>query len=203
MWIGNFEADKQSYFQNTVKRGDLVWDVGAHIGFYTVLFSKLSGPEGQVVAFEPMSMNVSHLRNHIRLNEINNVTIVQAAVWHTDQLIGFSDGHYDSSTGKVENLSTYQIPSITLDNFWLINGKRGPKLIKIDVEGAEEHVLRGAERMLTAARPVIVLALHGENAATACSNILKSLNYNIYNYKNQLIEDTPKTSEIIAIPRPV
>jgi hypothetical protein len=79
-WLGSYEADKQPRFASVIRPGDIVFDIGAHVGFYSLLASKMVGPQGRVFAFEPVQRNLYYLHRHLQLNRIANVTVVQTAV---------------------------------------------------------------------------------------------------------------------------
>src|SRR5262245_8579614 len=91
-WLGSYEYQKQRLFAKSVSPGDVVFDVGAHVGFYTLLASVLVGKRGRVIAFEPVPANLEYLRHHIRLNRIDNVEIIEAAVSDTDGVSAFKIG---------------------------------------------------------------------------------------------------------------
>jgi len=79
-WLGTYEFAKQRLFSETIREGSVVYDIGAHVGFYTLLASVLVGPKGKVVAFEPLPRNIYYLKKHLRLNQCKNVILVEAAV---------------------------------------------------------------------------------------------------------------------------
>jgi hypothetical protein len=79
-WLGSYEFDKQRLFEQTVTRGSVVFDIGAHVGFYTLLSSVLVGTVGKVFAFEPVPRNLHYLYEHLRFNDATNVTVTEAAV---------------------------------------------------------------------------------------------------------------------------
>jgi predicted methyltransferase len=72
-WLGRYEYKKRIIFENTVRQGNTVLDIGAYVGFYTVLASILVGPTGKVHAFEPLPRNLEYIKEHLRLNNITNV----------------------------------------------------------------------------------------------------------------------------------
>ena len=80
LWLGIFEPKKRSAFESTVPKGGIVFDIGASVGFYTLLGSVLVGGEGRVFAFEPLPQNLSYLKKHLQLNRITNVAVIEAAV---------------------------------------------------------------------------------------------------------------------------
>src|SRR5581483_1847479 len=79
-WLGTYERSKCKVFAAAIAEGDVVYDVGAHVGYYTLLASKLVGARGHVYAFEPLPANLEFLERHLKLNQITNVTVVPAAV---------------------------------------------------------------------------------------------------------------------------
>ena len=179
-WLGCYEYDKQRILENEVHPGDTVFDVGAHRGFFTLVASSLTGPEGKVIAFEPLPANQRYLREHLRMNRISNVTVVEAAVADTCGTARFADGSdynpkcisaHLSPEGEVE------VRTVTLDSLVEAGEAPSPNLVKIDVEGAEMLVLRGARRLLQAGRPTLVIDTHGRQAHEECCAFLGALGY--------------------------
>src|SRR5882762_9068753 len=79
-WLGYYEPTKQREFSAAIKSGDVVYDLGANVGIYSLLASILVGPRGRVISFEPVPRNLIFLRRHLRLNEITNCSIMDVAV---------------------------------------------------------------------------------------------------------------------------
>lgn len=79
-WLGFYEKDTARIFADLVREGAVVYDIGANVGFYTLLASQLAGDTGRVFAFEPLPQNLDLLRRHVDLNLAKNVTVVAAAV---------------------------------------------------------------------------------------------------------------------------
>ncbi len=79
-WLGSYEIAKRRVFETHVTKGSIVFDVGAHVGYYTLLASVLAGAEGRIFAFEPLPQNLQFLREHVRINHLANVTVIDAAV---------------------------------------------------------------------------------------------------------------------------
>ncbi|HEX6832536.1 MAG TPA: FkbM family methyltransferase, partial [Rudaea sp.] len=79
-WLGSYEYDKQRLFARVARSGDVVFDIGANVGFYTLLAATCVAPTGRVVAFEPMPSNVKRIHQHLKLNRIGSVHSVEAAV---------------------------------------------------------------------------------------------------------------------------
>lgn len=138
-------------FKKVVKQGDIVVDVGASLGFYTLLAAKLVGEKGKVYAFEPEPTNYSLLLKNIEINGYDNVIAVQKAVFSTTGTIrlfldpGDVGGHslYQSDGSR----KSIEIESITLDEFFESKEQR-IDVIKMDIEGAEQAAFLGMERIL-------------------------------------------------------
>jgi FkbM family methyltransferase len=141
-----------SYFQwYTPKGGETVFDVGAHCGVSTYYFSKLVGPSGRVIAFEPDPVNYSLLLLNIERHQLSNVTPLQIAVsdkrgeadFNCEESIGSGLMQHSSraSIGKVVKVRT-----VTLEGAFLEWGP--PSFCKIDIEGAEIAVISAAQEFL-------------------------------------------------------
>jgi FkbM family methyltransferase len=177
-WLGSYEYDKRILFETMVSEGFTVFDVGAHVGFYTLLASTAVGAEGQVVAFEPVPRNLSYLRRHLQLNHIENVTVVEAAVSDTPGIAQFDQGQ-DSHVGHISSQGALQVRAVTLDALIATGEVPRPDCIKVDVEGAELAVLRGAEGTLWRTHPILFVATHGRANHAECIGYLESLEYGV------------------------
>jgi FkbM family methyltransferase len=193
-WLGSYEYKKRIIFENTVRPGNIVFDIGAHVGFYTVLASVLTGPTGKVYAFEPLPRNLEYLREHLRLNHIVNVEVIDAAVSDSCDTASFKEGSYPS-TGHVDEEGELLVKTVSLD--WLI--EKGeisiPDQIKIDVEGGELAVLRGGKLLLEHSHPIVFLATHGQVIHQRCCELLSSLGYRFQAIDGRILE---QSREILA-----
>jgi hypothetical protein len=92
-WLGGYEQEKQELFSSIVKPGSIVvFDIGANVGFYSLLASVLTGPTGHLFAFEPLPRNLRFLRRHLQLNDLDNVTVIDAAVSRENGEVRFENG---------------------------------------------------------------------------------------------------------------
>lgn len=193
-WLGDYEFKKQALVVEKISRGQVVFDIGAHVGFYTLLFSALVGPSGVVVAFEPLPRNLRYLHEHIRLNQIKNVQVIEAAV--TDRSGNTLFQELSSSfTGRVSERGQLLVPQVSTDN--LISDGKVPKpdYLKIDIEGGEYAALRGAQVTLGDYHPGIFLATHGQDVHEQCCTLLAKLGYELRSVTGESI---PETSELLA-----
>ncbi len=139
--------------------GSVVFDVGAHHGLLTVLFCRWTGPTGHVHAFEPSPPNVLALDANIALNHLQNCTRQFVAVGSTT---GIAEMNGESVATR--NIASRTVPQMELDQYCCSENIQKVDVIKIDVEGFEGNVLRGAKKLL-ARRPKIALELHLDDLA--------------------------------------
>ena len=170
--LGIYEPKVIRALQQHLRVGDTCLDVGGHVGYLTLLMARLVGPGGRVVAFEPVPETFEALRENVRLNGLENVTLECTAVGENQGMISlFCDAAQELSwTPSVSaysvpgnNLKKIAVPVLSLDGYLESSALR-PSLVKIDVEGAELAVLRGARRMLLEARPVVLVEIHDRGA---------------------------------------
>ena len=145
-------------FQKYVKKGDNVLDIGANIGYFTLMLAKLVGPTGKVFAFEPDPRNISLLKKNIETNGYQNVVVVPKAVSNvnekctlfTSQSTFGQNRIYEPKKTKNQEYIPIESETIFLDNFFMNNKKiENISFVKIDVEGAEKYVLEGMKNILS------------------------------------------------------
>ncbi len=156
MTADRYERDTTRLFERLVKPGQLVMDLGAHVGYYTLLSAKLVGPTGRVYAFEPESKNYALLQQNIARNGYQNVTAVNKAVADVSGarelfLSGLDNGFHSLFQLKLRQAPDAQptvIEAVTLDDF--LEGLGWPRvdLIKMDIEGGELTALEGMQQLL-------------------------------------------------------
>jgi FkbM family methyltransferase len=158
--LGTTEAEVQRFLTANLKPGDVCFDIGANVGFFTLIAARLVGDTGRVYAFEPLPSNAEALRRNIALNGLQNVEVIEAAVSERSGTAELVLGQ-SSLDARLSMLGEAQpdaiaVRVISLDDFE-IDGS--PSLVKIDAEGAEYAVLSGMRRVL-ASTPVILCELH-------------------------------------------
>lgn len=146
-----------------LREGDVAVDGGANIGFFTVLMAKLVGPTGKVLAFEPGTNNLEKLRENIALNKLGNVEVLDSALWHRDDPclhFHLCEDSGENSVWKSEfALSEVIVSGAKLSGYYR-DRQQKLRLIKLDVEGAEQHALEGAYMHLGMQVPYIVCELN-------------------------------------------
>ncbi len=161
------------FLAGRLKRGAVVYDIGANCGQMALFFSRMIGAEGKVFSFEPVPQNISSLRRNLELNHCGNVEVIEAAVAADTQPQRFcfdsachTMGTLEGAMVKLDQWSTVlEVPCLTLDGL-LDQGCRPPQVMKIDVEGSGLGVVEGAYRLIEKHRPAIYFELHAadENA---------------------------------------
>jgi len=176
-YLGTHEYGNQGLFHKEVLPGDTVYDVGANVGFFTLLASELVGGHGKVVAFEPLPQNLKFLRKHIELNGLANVQVIDKAVANANGRVLFSCGD-GSSTAHISDKGEIEVDAVSLDSLIEKRAIPPPDFVKIDVEGAESLVLTGAKRILDEYCPCILLSTHAPVVQAAnCLSLLRSSGY--------------------------
>jgi FkbM family methyltransferase len=199
---GTWESDVVNAVVSTVKTGATAIDIGAHIGYYTLLLAKCVGPIGRVISFEPLPVNFALLEKNVRLNRLPHVQMNAQAVFSRNEELTITVPDDAPNSGDASILSTegtqhFRVPAVTLDSFCSNAGLR-PDFLKMDVEGAEYDVLLGAKETIARSRPKILIELHhfdGNLAANPVPELLSSWNYEI-----QWIDRSHMTSHILAVP---
>jgi FkbM family methyltransferase len=153
-------AHQQYHLRYLPKPGDHVLDAGAYDGMLSVLYSRLVGPTGLVIALEPDEANVSLVRANFGLNQVNNVKVLEKVLWSKPGEVSFcSLGTVASSAvcrpddAKVSAKAATTIDRLTCE-------LRLPRLdfVKMDIEGAEVHALEGARETMARFHPFFAVA---------------------------------------------
>jgi FkbM family methyltransferase len=177
-WLGSYEYANQRLFSKAIRPGSVVYDVGAHVGFYTLLAATLVGPQGHVVAFEPVPRNIWYLREHLKLNGITNVTVVEAAAGAGEGSAWFDEGP-GSSMGYLSDAGGLRVQTVCIDEMVAAGKIPPPEYIKMDVVGAEALVLTGAKATLVKRLPILFLSTHGPQVHRECQALLRALPYEV------------------------
>jgi FkbM family methyltransferase len=213
-WIPNrgIKAD-ETLLRNAaeaVKPGSVVWDVGANMGLFSFAAAGLAGARGSVYAFEPDAVMARLLRRSARLNpQAAHVEVIPCAVAQELGLAHFEiakrsrasnalEGYQLSQGGGVRELET--VVTVSLD--WLSERLPPPDVLKIDVEGAELAVFRGAQQMLKTKSPILIFELTRPNWGEE-SRLLSDLGYTLFDSELPPAQRQPLTGathNILGIP---
>jgi FkbM family methyltransferase len=168
--LGTCDPQLQDFMQQSLFRGMTFYDVGANVGFYSMIAARLVDKTGNVISFEPLPENLRALEGNATANHFPNIKIFPFALgcrneeaiflvserptWGKLDGIGEPPDQYSTNirvkVGRLDSLiAQYDLPN--------------PDLVKIDVEGAEVEVLNGARQLLTRNRPIVIVELHGTN----------------------------------------
>jgi FkbM family methyltransferase len=193
-WLGSYEVELQQRISRELTPGSVFFDLGANVGFYTLL-AALSTKPRLVCAFEPVPANLVYLRRHLELNHVRNVEVLEMAI---SDRVGTAEFEVEETRamGRLSAGGHLRVATSTLDA--LIEGHTvpAPDFIKMDIEGGELAALRGATQCFLRIRPKLFLAVHGRQQHEACVELLASWKYHI-EYLARRLEDR---AEILAQP---
>ena len=157
-------------FLSRIRAGDVVWDVGANVGFYTRLAAELAGPIGAVVAFEPGPATFKELSGNLSRAAVANVQLMNMALSDTDGTASFATSSEYFSVGRIVTGSAgtsaemISVPTARADTLVADGRAKPPTFLKIDVEGHELAVVKGMEHLL---------------AAPACKGVLVEVHFSL------------------------
>lgn len=193
---GDYEAYETSIILNNIKKGDTVVDIGANIGFHTILFANKIGPQGKVYAFEPDPVSYKILLKNIKANNFKNVIASPLAISNKKAVLNlykskdnYGDNRVYSSDISSTNLT---IKADSLDNFFsdLITKGKKISLLKIDTQGFEPFVIQGAKKLIKKYKPILFFEYWPYGYHSSKSNGTEMLNYLKKIYKDlYLIDD--------------
>jgi FkbM family methyltransferase len=151
----SYEPHVTRAIEHALKPGGVFLDIGANIGYYTLLAAARVGPQGNVIAFEPNPHNCELLSKSVELNRFANVTLHAYAVSDQAGSFGFSA---DDSNGRLiagdQEIAQFQVETVVLDQFLAQEARID--LIKMDIEGFEGKALQGMKELIRRHTPVII-----------------------------------------------
>jgi FkbM family methyltransferase len=198
--LGITERVTTALVNRHVNAGQVVLDIGANIGYFTLLFARRVGPSGRVIAFEPSRDNVELLNKNIAVNGYGNVEIVDQAVSDRPGKIALhlsptSVDHriFDSGDGRPSR----EVSVTTIDDYWRAAGRPRIDFVKMDIQGAEGHALDGMSETLRANTSVALvvefwpygLRLSGKSPRRVLEQ-LESLGFALYRVTDSSLEET-------------
>lgn len=194
MWFGVDEPWIARLSQKLLNPSDVVYDLGAHIGYTTVLFAHLLKGTGEVHAFEILPSTADQLGKTIEANGFQNVRIHAVG-------LGAESGVFELPVGptamtsllaeKQAGQKTELVKVVKLDDYRQENDLPAPTLIKMDIERAEIDCLKGSLELIRECRPTMIIAFHSKDLLLQGYDLLTSLGYKLYD------EDGPLTTDSI------
>ena len=172
--FGTFEPATVKVLKRLVKSGDTALDIGANVGYMSLVLAKCVGNSGRVFSFEPDSKNFALLKRNIALNADCNIEPIAKAVSDSHQPIRLYHAKFDFNAGAHSMLPSekhssdfVEIEATTIDEFVTSHGLKKVDVIKIDIEGAEMKAFNGMSETLRRSRPFVVCELCEEHQARA------------------------------------
>jgi FkbM family methyltransferase len=187
-WLGTYEPELQSAINDWIQPGKVAYDVGANIGYISLLLARRLGQGGRVFAFEALPSNRERLQANLELSGYADyISLIPAAVLDRSQparfLVGPSGGmgKAEGSAGRVEfNYRTsIEVEGISLDDFVYRDGNLPPQAVKMDIEGGEVLALPGMLRILKEIRPIVLMELHGPESAQVAWQTFSQAGYDL------------------------
>lgn len=187
-WLGTYELALQAAIEKYCLPGMVVYDVGANIGYISMIFARQIGKAGKVLAFEPLPDNFKRLTDNIALNDLPaQIACFQAAVIDGSGSTTFfvhksgAMGKAQGSLGRDEKYtSQINVPAIALDDFIFKQNHPRPDLIKMDIEGGEVLAIQGMEKTLHDIQPTMLVEIHSHAALDCLWKEFKTYGYRLF-----------------------
>lgn len=176
LWLGTYERKQSSIFVQRCKGSKIFLDLGAHAGYYTLLYKSVN-KKSKVYSFEPVEENHNNLKKHIDINSLTEIFTFKYAVADTEGVLSFARGN--SVGGKLCATGDMEVTAVKLSRLLKEGVIPFPDLIKIDIEGAEYKVLKDLKAFLIEKKPLIFLSTHSREVRYACLELVTSLDYKI------------------------
>ena len=187
-WLGAYEPELQDAIGRHIRPGMVAYDVGANVGYISLMLARAIGESGRVLAFEPLPANAERIRRNAALNpEGSRVELHELAVSNGPGTVHFRV-HTSNAMGRMETVEgrtegygeSIEVATAGLDELVFERGLPAPDVIKMDIEGGEVLALPGATRLLVEKHPLILLELHGPQAAKVAWDVLHSAGYRLF-----------------------
>lgn len=185
-WLGSYEVEKQKLIAKYVKERMICYDIGAHVGFYSLMFSRLVGETGKVFSFEPNPLNLFYLLKHLELNKVKNVRVFPFGLWKDNGIFGLTLSSSESYLNRAEE-PILRSPVFRIDDL-IYQYVLPPDVIKIDAEGAELEVLEGMEKLLRRGSVIVFVALDNKDKREEVYKFLANFGYKIFDLTEKEID---------------
>ena len=185
--LGTHEEELTDKLVSLLKPSSVFYDIGANVGYYSIIASQIV-EGGEVYAFEPIPASRTLMNEHIDINNISNVNVLSYGVSDEIKKVSFTNSSHLSANSYILEGDTpndgdmLEVECISIDSGISEKGFKPPSIIKIDVEGAEFDVLKGAKETIKKYKPIIFLATHDsivEGVTQSCISFLENLGYDV------------------------
>ena len=211
--LGTYEVPIQKIFAQHLKTGDVFYDIGANVGFFSIIAAKLVGG-GKVYAFEPGSENAKSIRHNAELNDFKQIEVIEKAVSNTSGtgeflLAKYSGGHALATADAPPDLAgKVTVDLVSIDDLIASEQIEPPNFVKIDVEGAELDVLKGMTQTIKTYQPTVIYEVDdGDRAAyerkyQELADFFESFSYQVTQTENSYDTIDWCVGHAIATPKP-
>jgi len=195
-WDGYMNFEYTGIFIDLIKKLDCFLDIGANIGYYSLLASHMN-PNIKVTSFEPAPGPLYYFRKNVEVNDFHNITIEPIAISHKNGEIAFYEVQNlkykylkyslsgEGNTGSIidhRDVCKNVVKTTTLDNYTISNNIKIIDLIKIDTEGTEHLILEKSDKVLTELKPIIICETLFNKIEQKIEEIMKSYHYRFFNH---------------------
>ena len=197
--FGAYERANVNFLLTRIFDKAIFWDIGANIGYFSCIMARCL-TKGEVVCVEPLPENIRLLREHMRINNLKNIIIIDKALSSSEKSASFLVAE-NLSEGKIadnkEDLpeKKIQIAVTTIDSL-MKSGIPMPDIVKIDTEGEEGEILKGARAVLQNRPPSFLIEIHGPENAQICWDILSGYLYRIKFFNGVYLEEAEGPQDI-------
>jgi len=199
-----YEPNQTEIVKKYVREGDIVIDIGAHVGYYTLLMAQLVGKNGKVYSFEPDPVNFQLLKKSVEINGFENVVLIQKAVSNITDKVKLFLGDDDSAINRIYDAKlgdakeSIDVNSVTIDEYFKENDEL-INFIKLDSEGSEVKIINGMKQFLSRNKKLVMMTEFFpfliKKSGDEPNQYLKSLEksgFSIYN----ILDKNEKTNKI-------
>jgi FkbM family methyltransferase len=213
--LGRYERDVATRLAAHCRRGAVVWECGAHVGYFTTLIASFVGPTGTVVVFEPDPANRAATEANLRLNRFTHVRVLPLAIGEHDAVVTFHAGRgatsrldhsYVGGTGEAPanevDPHAIAVRCVSLDRMAADGTLPPPQVLKIDIEGAELFALPHAEQLLSKHRPVVFIESHNPQTDALIWDTFARLGYQLEHVPTgaRILKASDVRQQILATP---
>ncbi len=187
-WLGTYEPELADVARVFLKPGMTVYDVGANIGYVSLLLAHHVRPNGKVFAFEALPVNAQRIRRNLALNALESrITLIEAAVadrggeitFFVHESVGMGKAAGSAGRREEQYQAEIKVLALSLDEFVYGRGNPPPDAVKMDIEGGEVLALPGMKRILAEHHPILFLELHGPESEQAAWQSLTAAGYTL------------------------